>query len=279
MSSERPPTESCHRSKLRASGFTLIELLVVIAILAILASLLLPALTRAKKMGHVAGCTSNLRQMGISVQLYTLDNEDKMPLLYERYFGAPPERGLVGKGHGWTVFGLLLTQTEIPMKAFRCPADRRNYELTEKNFYNIGPGISWEEIKFDYTANAIGHGMTTRRLPWSLPPTSPFSGDLKHSDIPDPSKMWLIFDGHIPLWTVGGGWNQMKKWGELTIISKTEGPVGWWEFDTTFRHSYFVSGGLRDATRGPNVVMADGHVVPRATFRGRSDDDFNLPVP
>ena len=264
----------------RPTGFTLIELLVVVAIIAILASLLLPALTRTKRRSHIAACTSNLRQMGLSVQLYTVDNGDDMPLLYERYFGAPPERGLVAKGHGWTVFGLLLTQTKIPMKAFRCPADPRDYELTEANFYNIGPGIGWEEIKFDYTANAIGHGMTSRRLPWSLPPSSPASGDLKQSSIPNPSQIWLMFDGHIPLWTVGGGWNQMKAWGDLTTVSKTGGPVGWWEYDTTFRHSDFISGtggNERDATRGPNVVMADGHVESRATFRGRSDDDFNLP--
>ena len=189
--------------------------------------------------------------------------------------------GLVAKGHGWTIFGLLLTHTKIPMKSFRCPADPRDYELTEANFYNIGPAIGWQEIMFDYSGNAIGHGMTTRRLPWSLPPSSPFPGDLKQSAIPNPAQIWLVFDGHIPIWNVGGGWEQMKSWGELTTVSKTGGPVGWWEYDTAFRHSDYIAGTggeQRDATRGPNVVMADGHVEPRATFRGRSDDDFNIPT-
>ena len=62
-------------------GFTLVELLVVVAIVAILASLLLPALARAKERGRRAVCLNNLSQLLKSCTMYAMDNDDK-------FFGA-----------------------------------------------------------------------------------------------------------------------------------------------------------------------------------------------
>jgi prepilin-type processing-associated H-X9-DG protein len=67
----------------------LIELLVVIAIIAMLAALLLPALGRAKESGRATACLSNLRQIGIALQLYVGDNNNRLPSMSDIYPGVP----------------------------------------------------------------------------------------------------------------------------------------------------------------------------------------------
>jgi prepilin-type N-terminal cleavage/methylation domain-containing protein/prepilin-type processing-associated H-X9-DG protein len=209
-------------------AFTLIELLVVIAIIAILAAMLLPALSKSKQRAQGAQCLSQGKQMMTAIFLYTSENNE--------FFPPNPDDGNILPGYNWCsgnagiggpqefnpdvlknpAQSLLTPYLGGNIAIFRCPADRRQglYQGTDPSLtgkivpaartFSMSQAVGTIDPQFDVTGTGGGHsGKPNLSVngPWlngqhNNRRNSPWFTYGKASDIhaPGPSMLWVLVD-------------------------------------------------------------------------------------
>jgi prepilin-type N-terminal cleavage/methylation domain-containing protein len=259
------------RSPGQPAGFTLIELLVVIALIAVLAALLLPALSKAKAKGQGIQCLNNLRQLGLAWTMYVDDNGQRLPpnkpfrwedtwvqgwLDFTSSFDNVNTDYLVNfdKTGTYGHLGPYLNNTAV----FKCPADKSQVEIFGR------PHSRVRSVSMNGWLNAPNY--------WALNVAPQYRNNKVLSDLswPPPAKTFVVLDERED--SINDGYFAVAMVDSLTY---SDGPGSEWIID--------FPGSYHNGAAGFN--FADGHseikkwLDPRTKPQLKKDTPVDLNVP
>ena len=240
-------------------GFTLIELLVVIAIIAILAAMLLPALSKAKSLASTTRCLNNLKQLGVCWQMYVHDNNDL--LVPNNSVNAVPPAPPLLKGASWAladpiaanVQDGLLFEYNRSLGIYHCPADPSTLAEAPDGSLPRRPDGSFDAVPGakggvgSMRARSYNMSMSVNGYPdfdTNIAALIPMFKKLCEIKAPNVDRCFVFIDEHE--YTMVD-----SQFGMPTDFFDGGTPFTWWDSPAN-RHN-----------QGANFSFADGHAVTK----------------